>query len=103
MEIWKQIIKRITAWNSTTELGDETLYPCKALDDEFVIFKRTHIREFTNLENGYSVYLINVEQAKEDAELDKWADKKEQEQKELNDSLSMSLDEKNDRIIRIHE
>ena len=41
MEIWRQIIKRITKWNGTkrvkgtTELGDENLF-CEALDDEFI-------------------------------------------------------------------
>ena len=86
MEIWRQLIKRITAWNSTkrvqgtTELGDENLF-CEALDDEFVIFKR----------------------ADEDAKLDEWADRKEKEQIELKDSVNISLDEDNDRIIRIKD
>ena len=109
MEIWKQIIKRITAWNDTTELdvldtmeiGDENLF-CKALDDEYVLFKREYVKEFL-FKDGYKVYLVNIEQAEEDAKLDAWADKKEQEQIELNDSLNITLDEKNDRIIRIYE
>jgi len=107
MEIWRQIIKRVTAWNGTkrlpgtTELGDENLF-CEALDDEFIIFKREYVKEFL-FKDGYKVYLVDIKQIEEDAELDKWADKKEQEQIELNDSLSMSLDAKNDRIIRIQE
>ena len=86
MEIWRQLIKRITKWNGTkrvkgtTELGDENLF-CEALDDEFVIFKR----------------------ADEDAKLDEWADRKEKEQIELKDSVNISLDEDNDRIIRIKD
>ena len=107
MEIWRQLIKRITKWNGTkrlpgtTELGDENLF-CEELDDEFIIFKREYVKEFL-FKDGYKVYLVNIEQTEEDAELDKWADRKEQEQIELNDSLNMSLDEKNDRIIRIQE
>ena len=107
MEIWRQIIKRVTAWNGTkrlpgtTELGDENLF-CEALDDEFIIFKREYVKEFL-FKDGYKVYLVNIKQAEEDAKLDAWADRKEQEQIELNDSLSMSLDAKNDRIIRIQE
>ena len=107
MEIWRQIIKRITAWNDTNELGDgssgsnENLF-CKALDDEYVLFKREYVKEFL-FKDGYKVYLVNIEQAEEDAKLDAWADKKEQEQIELNDSLSMSLDEKNDKITGIYE
>ena len=98
MEIWRQIIKRVTAWNGTkrlpgtTELGDENLF-CEALDDEFIIFKREYVKEFL-FKDGYKVYLVDIKQIEEDAELDKWADKKEQEQIELNDSLSMSLDAK---------
>ena len=107
MGLFKQLIKRITNWNSTkriesaTEFEDEHLF-CKALDDDFVIFRREYVKEFL-FKDGYKVYLVNVKQAKEDAELDKWADRKEQEQIELNDSLNISLDEKNDRIIRIQE
>ena len=107
MEIWRQIIKRVTAWNGTkrvsgtTELGDENLF-CEALDDEFVIFKREYVKEFL-FKDGYKVYLVNIGQAEEDAELDEWVDKEEQEQIELNDSLNMSLDSKNDKIIRIQE
>ena len=107
MEMWRQLIKRITAWNGTkrvpgtTQFEDESLF-CKALDDELVIFKREYVKEFL-FKDGYKVYLVNIEQAEEDAELDKWADRKEQEQIELNDSLNISLDEKNDRIIRIQE
>ena len=107
MELFRQLIKRITKWNGTkrlpgtTELGDENLF-CEALDDEYVLFKRKYVKEFL-FKDGYKVYLVNVEQAEEDAELDKWADRKEQEQIELNDSLNISLDEKNYRIIRIQE
>tara|TARA_Y100000310_G_scaffold204370_1_gene204635 strand:+ start:69 stop:428 length:360 start_codon:yes stop_codon:yes gene_type:complete len=109
MEIWKQIIKRITAWNDTTELdvldtmeiGDENLF-CKALDDEYVLFKREYVKEFL-FKDGYKVYLVNIEQIEEDAKLDAWADREEKEQIELNDSLNMSLDSKNDKIIRIQE
>ena len=107
MELFRQLIKLITKWNGTkrlpgtTELEDENLF-CEALDDEFVIFKREYVKEFL-FKDGYKVYLVDIKQAEEDAELDKWADKKEQEQIELNDSLSMSLDAKNDRIIRIQE
>ena len=107
MELFRELIKRITKWNGTkrlpgtTELGDENLF-CEALDDEFVIFKREYVKEFL-FKDGYKVYLVNVEQAEEDAELDKWADRKEQEQIELNDSLDISLDKKNDRIIRLQE
>ena len=107
MELFRQLIKLITKWNGTkrvpgtTQFEDESLF-CKALDDEFVIFKREYVKEFL-FKDGYKVYLVDIKQAEEDAKLDAWADKKEQEQIELNDSLSMSLDEKNDRIIRIHE
>ena len=107
MEIWRQIIKRVTAWNGTkrvsgtTELGDENLF-CEALDDEFIIFKREYVKEFI-FKDGYKVYLVNIEQIEEDAKLNKWADRKEQEQIQLNDSLNISLDEKNDRVIRIKE
>ena len=107
MELFRQLIKLITKWNGTkrvpgtTQFEDESLF-CKALDDEFVIFKREYVKEFL-FKDGYKVYLVDIKQTKEDAELDKWADKKEQEQIELNDSLSMSLDAKNDRIIRIQE
>ena len=107
MEIWRQIIKRVTAWNGTkrvpgtTQFEDESLF-CEALDDEFVIFKREYVKEFI-FKDGYKVYLVNVEQIEEDAKLNKWADRKEQEQIQLNDSLNISLDEKNDRVIRIKE
>ena len=107
MEIWRQLIKRITKWNGTkrlpgtTELGDENLF-CEELDDEFVIFKREYVKE-ASFKDGYKVYLVNIEQIEEDAKLNKWADRKEQEQIQLNDSLNISLDEKNDRIIRIQE
>jgi len=107
MELFRQLIKLITKWNGTkrvpgtTQFEDESLF-CKALDDEFVIFKREYVKEFL-FKDGYKVYLVDIKQTEEDAELDKWADKKEQEQIELNDSLSMSLDAKNDRIIRIQE
>ena len=107
MELFRELIKHITKWNGTkrvqgtTELEDENLF-CKALNDELVIFKREYVKEFL-FKDGYKVYLVNIEQAEEDAGLDKWADRKEQEQIELNDSLNISLDEKNDRIIRIKE
>ena len=107
MEIWRQIIKRVTAWNGTkrvqgtTELGDENLF-CETLDDEFVIFKREYVKEFL-FKDGYKVYLVNIEQIEEDAKLDAWADREEKDQIELNDSLHMSLEVKNDRIIRIKE
>ena len=107
MELFRELIKHITKWNGTkrvpgtTELGDENLF-CEELDDEYVLFRRKYVKEFI-LKDGYKVYLVNVEQAEEDAELDKWADRKEQEQIEVNDSLNISLDEKNDRIIRIKE
>ena len=107
MEIWRQIIKRVTAWNGTkrvpgtTQFEDESLF-CEALDDEFVIFKREYVKEFI-FKDGYKVYLVNIEQIEEDAKLNKWADRKEQEQIQLNDSLNISLDEKNDRVIRIKE
>tara|TARA_B100000959_G_C14935691_1_gene605645 strand:+ start:1318 stop:1647 length:330 start_codon:yes stop_codon:yes gene_type:complete len=107
MELFRQLIKLITKWNGTkrvpgtTQFEDESLF-CKALDDEFVIFKREYVKEFL-FKDGYKVYLVDIKQAEEDAKLDAWADKKEQEQIELNDSLSMSLDAKNDRIIRIQE
>ena len=107
MEIWRQLIKRITKWNGTkrlpgtTELGDENLF-CEALDDEFIIFKREYVKEFL-FKDGYKVYLVNIEQIEEDAKLDAWADREEQGQIELNDSLNMSLDSKNDKIIRIQE
>ena len=107
MEIWRQIIKLVTDWNGTkrvpgtTELGDENLF-CEELDDELVVFKRKYVRE-VSFKDGYKIYLVNIAQAEEDAELDKWADRKEKEQIELNDSLNISLDEKNDRIIRIKE
>ena len=107
MEMWRQLIKRITAWNGTkrvqgtTQLGDENLF-CEALDEKYALFEKQYVKEFI-FKDGYKVYLVDIKQIEEDAELDKWADKKEQEQLELNDSLSMSLDEKNDRIIRIKE
>ena len=107
MEIWRQIIKHITKWNGTkrvpgtTELGDENLF-CEELDDDYVLFKRKYVKEFI-LKDGYKVYLVNIEQIEEDTKLDAWADRKEQEQIKLNDSLNISLDEKNDRIIRIKE
>jgi len=107
MELFRQLIKLMTKWNGTkrvpgtTELEDAYLF-CEALDDEFVIFKREYVKEFL-FKDGYKVYLVDIKQAEEDAKLDAWADKKEQEQIELNDSLSMSLDAKNDRIIRIQE
>ena len=89
MEIWRQIIKHITKWNGTkrvpgtTELGDENLF-CEELDDEFVIFKREYVKE-ASFKDGYKVYLVNIGHAEEDAELDEWVDKEEQEQIELND------------------
>jgi len=107
MELWRQLIKRITKWNGTkrvkgtTELGDENIF-CENLDDEFVIFRRAYVKEFL-FKDGYKVYLVNVEQIEEDAKLDEWADREEKEQIELHDSLNMSLDEKNDKIIRIQE
>ena len=107
MELFRQLIKRITKWNGTkrlpgtTELGDENLF-CEELDDEFIIFKREYVKEFL-FKDGYKVYLVNIEQIEEDAKLDAWADRKEQEQIKLNDSLNMSLDAKNDKIIRIQE
>ena len=107
MELFRQLIKHITKWNGTkrvkgtTELGDENLF-CEALDDEYVLFRRKYVKEFI-LKDGYKVYLVNIEQAEEDAELDKWTDRKEQEQIELDDSINMSLDKDNDRIIRIKE
>ena len=107
MELWRQLIKRITKWNGTkrvqgtTELGDENIF-CKNLDDEFVIFRREYVKEFL-FKDGYKVYLVNIEQIEEDAKLDEWADREEKEQIELHDSLNMSLDEKNDKIIRIQE
>jgi hypothetical protein len=104
MEIWKQIVERIIAWNSTNVNLQKlrVIQICKVLDDKFLIFKKEHVKEFL-LKDGYKVYLVDIKQIEEDAELDKWADKKEQEQIELNDSLSMSLDEKNDRITGIYE
>tara|TARA_B100001245_G_scaffold16445_1_gene10921 strand:+ start:145 stop:513 length:369 start_codon:yes stop_codon:yes gene_type:complete len=102
-----QLIKRITKWNGTkriqgtTQQEDENIF-IKELNDEFVIFRREHVKEFL-FKDGYKVYLVNVEQIEEDAKLDAWADRKEQEQIQLNDSLNISLDEKNDRVIRIKE
>ena len=107
MELWRQLIKRITKWNGTkrvkgtTELGDENIF-CENLDDEFVIFRIAYVKEFL-FKDGYKVYLVNVEQIEEDAKLDEWADREEKEQIELHDSLNMSLDAKNDKIIRIQE
>lgn len=107
MELFRQLIKRITTWNGTkrvqgtTQFEDENLF-CKALDDDFVIFRREYVKEFL-FKDGYKVYLVNVEQAEKDTELDKWADRKEQEQIELNDSLNISLEVRNDRIIRLQE
>ena len=107
MELFRQLIKRFTKWNGTkrlpgtTELGDENRF-CEALDDDYGIFKREYVKEFL-FKDGYKVYLVDVEKAEEDVELDKWTDRKEQEQIELSDSLNISLDEKNDRIIRIQE
>ena len=107
MELWRQLIKRITKWNGTkrvkgtTELGDENIF-CENLDDEFVIFRREYVKEFL-FKDGYKVYLVNIEQIEKDAKLDEWADREEKEQIELHDSLNMSLDAKNDKIIRIQE
>tara|TARA_B100000953_G_scaffold49829_1_gene38325 strand:+ start:390 stop:743 length:354 start_codon:yes stop_codon:yes gene_type:complete len=107
MELWRQLIKRITKWNGTkrvkgtTELGDENIF-CENLDDEFIIFRRAYVKEFL-FKDGYKVYLVNIEQIEEDAKLDEWADREEKEQIELHDSLNMSLDAKNDKIIRIQE
>ena len=107
MEIWRQIIKLVTDWNGTkrvpgtTQFEDESLF-CKALDEKYALFEKQYVRE-VSFKDGYKIYLVNIEQAEEDAELDKWADRKEKEQIELNDSLNISLDEKNDRIIRIQE
>ena len=107
MELWRQLIKRITKWNGTkrvqgtTELGDENIF-CENLDDEFVIFRRAYVKE-ASFKDGYKVYLVNIEQIEEDAKLDEWADREEKEQIELHDSLNMSLDAKNDKIIRIQE
>ena len=107
MEIWKRVMKMIHAWEhtkrveGTTQQQDEDIF-ANALDNEFVIFKREYVKEFL-FKDGYKVYLVNIGQAEEDAELDEWVDKEEQEQIELNDSLNMSLDSKNDKIIRIQE
>ena len=107
MEIWRQIIKRVTDWNGTkrvpgtTQFEDESLF-CKALDEKYALFEKQYVKEFI-FKDGYKVYLVNIEQIEEDAELDAWADRKEQEQIQLNDSLNISLDEKNDRVIRIKE
>ena len=107
MELFRELIKHITKWNGTkrvqgtTELGDENLF-CEALDNEYVLFRRKYVKEFL-FKDGYKVYLVNIEQAFEDTKLNEWADRKEQEQIKLNDSLNISLDEKNDRIIRIKE
>ena len=107
MELWRQLIKRITKWNGTkrvqgtTELGDENIF-CENLDDEFIIFRRAYVKE-ASFKDGYKVYLVNIEQIEEDAKLDEWADREEKEQIELHDSLNMSLDAKNDKIIRIQE
>ena len=107
MEIWRQLIKQITAWNGTkrvqgtTEFEDENLF-CEALNEDFVIFRREYVKEFL-FKDGYKVYLVNIEQIEEDAKLDEWADREEKEQIELHDSLNMSLDAKNDKIIRIQE
>ena len=107
MELWRQLIKRITKWNGTkrvkgtTELGDENIF-CENLDDEFIIFRREHVKE-ASFKDGYKVYLVNIEQIEEDAKLDEWVNREEKEQIELNDSLNMSLDSKNDKIIRIQE
>ena len=107
MELFRQLIKRITKWNGTkrlpgtTELGDENLF-CEALNEDFVIFRREYVKEFLFID-GYKVYLVNIEHIEEDAKLDAWADRKEQEQIEVNDSLNISLDEKNDKSIRLQE
>ena len=107
MEIWRRLINQITAWNGTkrvqgtTEFEDENLF-CEALNEDFVIFRREYVKEFL-FKDGYKVYLVNIEQIEEDAKLDEWADREEKEQIELHDSLNMSLDEKNDKIIRIQE
>ena len=107
MELFRQLIKHITKWNGTkrvpgtTEFEDESLF-CKALDEKYVLFERRYVKEFL-FKDGYKVYLVNIEQAEEDAELDAWVDREEKEQIELNDSLNISLDEKNDRNIRIKE
>ena len=107
MKIWRQIIKRVTDWNGTkrvpgtTQFEDESLF-CKALDEKYALFEKQYVKEFI-FKDGYKVYLVNVEQAEEDAELDKWADIKEQEQIDLDDSLNISLDEKNDKSIRLQE
>ena len=107
MKYWRELIKRVTDWNTTkrvsdtTQFEDESLF-CEALDEKYALFEKQYVKEFI-FKDGYKVYLVDIKQIEEDAELDKWADKKEQEQIELNDSLSMSLDEKNDKIIRIYE
>ena len=74
MELFRQLIKRITKWNGTkrlpgtTELGDENLF-CEALDDEFLIFKRTAVKE-VRFEDKYIVYLVNEEESNEERNYD---------------------------------
>ena len=75
METWKEIIKLINAWQHTKRVpgtsiqGDEDIF-LATMDADFVLIKRTEVKEFL-FKDGYSVYLVkNEEESNEERNYD---------------------------------
>ena len=66
MENWKEIIKLINAWQHTKRVPgtsiqeDEDIF-LATMDADFVLIKRSDVKEFL-FKDGYSVYLVNNEE-----------------------------------------
>jgi hypothetical protein len=75
METWRAIIKLINAWQHTKRVPgtsiqeDEEIF-LATMEADFVLIKRTEVKEFL-FKDGYSVYLIkNEEDSNEERDYD---------------------------------
>ena len=63
MDNWKEIIKLINSWQHTKRVPgtsiqeDEDIF-LATMDADFVLIKRSDVKEFL-FKDGYSVYLVN--------------------------------------------
>ena len=74
MEAWKKIIEQVVVWQhtkrlqGTTQQEDENIF-IASLDAEFLLVKRTNVRE-VKFEDDYTVYLVNEEESNEERNYD---------------------------------
>jgi len=75
MENWKEIIKLINSWQHTKRIPgtsiqeDEDIF-LATIDADFLLVKRTDVKEFIVNKDGYSVYLVNEEDSNEETNYD---------------------------------